>query len=120
MAVNIAEYEKAVLALEKALNEPKNDITRDASIQRFEFCVELAWKTARKVTGTATTSPKQVVREMAQAGLIDDVTLWLEAIDQRNLSSSHTYNEDLAEKVYAFIKSFFPHAQKLSEKFKTI
>lgn len=119
MAVNITKFEKAVCALEKALNEPRNDITRDASIQRFKFCVELAWKTARKITGTATTSPKQVIREMAQSGLIDDVTLWLEAIDQRNLSS-HTYNEELAEKVYAFIKTFFPHAQKLSEKLRTI
>jgi nucleotidyltransferase substrate binding protein (TIGR01987 family) len=118
MAVNIAEYEKALKSLGKALNEPKTDITRDASIQRFEFCVELAWKTARKVTGTITTSPKQVIREMAQSGLIDDVTLWLEAIDQRNLSS-HTYNEDLAEKVYTFIKAFFPHAQKLCNKLKT-
>ena len=118
MAVNIAEYQKAVKSLEKALNEPKNDITRDASIQRFEFCVELAWKTARKITGTATTAPKQVIREMAQSGLIDDASLWLEAIDQRNLSS-HTYNEELAEKVYAFIKTFFPYAQKLSEKFST-
>lgn len=119
MAVNIAEYEKAVKALEKALNDPKNDITRDASIQRFEFCVELAWKTAKKVTETATTSPKQVIREMAQAGLVDDVTIWLEAVDQRNLSS-HTYNEELAEKVYAFIKDFYPHLQKLILKLNSI
>lgn len=118
MAISLTEFEKAVLALAKALQEPKNDITRDASIQRFEFCVELAWKTAKKLTGTSTSTPKQVVREMAQAGLIDDVYLWLEAIDQRNLSS-HTYNEELAEKVYQFIKSFLPHAQKLVEKLKT-
>lgn len=119
MAVSIAEYEKALASLERALSETKTDITRDASIQRFEFCVELAWKTARKLTGASATSPKQVIREMAQAGLIDDVHLWLEAIDQRNLSS-HTYNEDLAEKVYSFIQKFLPFAQDLSQKLHSL
>lgn len=118
MAVSITEYEKALSSLEKALTEPKTDITRDASIQRFEFCVELAWKTAKKVTGTSTTPPKQVIREMAQAGFIDDVQLWLEAIDQRNLSS-HTYNQELAEKVYLFIQKFLPHAKQLLQKLKS-
>lgn len=106
MAVSIAEYSKAVEALKKALAEEKTDITRDATIQRFEFCVELAWKTAKKVMGTSTTAPKQVVREMAQNGYIQDSSLWLEAIDKRNLST-YTYNEDLANKVCDFIKEFF-------------
>ena len=60
MAVSLKELEKAVSSLEV------NDIVRDAAIQRFEFCIELSWKNARKVMGTATTAPKQVVREMAQ------------------------------------------------------
>jgi len=92
MPLKTAEYEKAVVALGKALTLPEDDITRDASIRRFEFCVELAWKVSRKALGTDTTAPKQVIREMGQASLIDDVRLWLEAIDQRNLSS-HTYYE---------------------------
>jgi nucleotidyltransferase substrate binding protein (TIGR01987 family) len=97
------------------LSLPKDDVTRDASIQRFEFCVELAWKSAKKLMGTSATAPKQVVREMAQAGLIDDVEFWLKAIDQRNLSS-HTYNEKLAEEIFSFAKSFLAAAQSLVAK----
>lgn len=117
MAVSIEEFKKALNSLEEALNAPKNDLSRDASIQRFEFCVELAWKNAKKHMGTSTTAPKQVIREMAQNNLINDVDMWLESINQRNLSS-HTYNEELAEKVYNFAKVFLPHAKELLGKLK--
>jgi len=110
--LDLTEFSKALGSLEKALNEPKSDIVRDATIQRFEFCVELAWKSAKRYMGTATTAPKQVVREMAQNQLIDDVDFWLRAIDQRNLSS-HTYKEQLAEQVYRFAGEFLPHAKNL-------
>jgi len=109
------EFKRAVSRLEEALLQPKNDFIRDSVIQRFEFSIELAWKTAKKIMGTATSAPKDVIREMAQNGYIDDVTIWLEAIDMRNLSS-HTYKEELAEKVYGFAKSFLPHLQNLVTK----
>ncbi|MCX6132092.1 MAG: HI0074 family nucleotidyltransferase substrate-binding subunit, partial [Proteobacteria bacterium] len=88
------------------------DVVRDATILRFEFCVELAWKSAKKILGTSSSAPKTVIREMAQNSLIEDVEFWLEAIDQRNLSS-HTYKEDLAEQVYHFARVFLPKAQDL-------
>jgi nucleotidyltransferase substrate binding protein (TIGR01987 family) len=86
MAVSIKEFSKASHKLKDALDQEKNEFIRDSVIQRFVFCVELAWKTARKVMGTSTSAPKQVIREMAQNGFIDDVEVWLKAIDQRNLS----------------------------------
>lgn len=107
------EYSKALNALDRALSLPVDDIIRDASIQRFEFCVELAWKTAKKYMGTSSTAPKQVIREMAQAGLIHDVEFWLKSIDQRNLSS-HTYNEKLAIEIYEFAAEFLPLAKSLN------
>ena len=115
MSPTQAEFQKALVSLEAALSLPEDDVTRDASIQRFEFCVDLAWKSAKKMMGTASPAPKQVVREMAQAGLITDVDFWLQAIDQRNLSS-HTYNEKLAKEVYQFALIFLPAAQGLSER----
>lgn len=115
MAVSLEEFSKALVSLEEALTAVKTDISRDASIQRFEFCVELAWKTAKKVMGTSTTAPKQVIREMAQSGFIEDVAFWLKSIDQRNLSS-HTYNQKLAEEVYAFAQSFLSPAKQLLTK----
>ncbi len=118
MDISLVEYAKALVALDKALKEPKSDIVRDATIQRFEFCVELAWKSAKKVMGTGSSAPKTVVREMAQNGLIDQVDFWLQAIDQRILSS-HTYKEALAEQVYAFAKTFLPQAQELLKRLET-
>ncbi len=117
METSLDEYIKALQSLEKALKEPKSDIVRDATIQRFEFCVELAWKSAKRIMGTQTSAPKQVIREMAQSGFISDVEFWLKAIDQRNLSS-HTYREQLAEEIYAFAQSFLPNAQELLRRLK--
>ncbi len=110
--ITLTEFKKAVSRLEEALLEEKNDFIRDSVIQRFEFSIELAWKSAKKIMGTNTSSPKDVIRELGQSHYINDVTLWLSAVDMRNLSS-HTYKEDLAEKVYFFAKSFFPEFTQL-------
>jgi len=117
--VNTEEYEKALIALRKALEEPKTDLVRDASIQRFEFCVELAWKTAKKKLGTLSTGPKVIIREMAQQKLIDDVDKWFDYLEARNLSS-HTYKEALAEKVYSVAKTFLEDGEELLDRLKKI
>ena len=69
--------------------------------------------------GTSVPAPKQVIREMAQSGFIVDVEYWLLVIDKRNLSA-HTYNENLAEEVYAFAKEFYPQAILLLNKLKSL
>jgi len=112
------EFKNAVSRLEDALQQKKDEFIRDSVIQRFEFSIELAWKSAKRSMGTSTASPKDVVREMGQSGYIDDVSLWLQAIDMRNLST-HTYKEDLAEEVYAFAAKFLPQLQKLVRQLET-
>ena len=118
MTVNLEEFAKALEALRQGLDAPKSDLSRDASIQRFEFCVELAWKSARRVMGTSTTAPKTVIREMARNGLLEDVEFWLQAIENRNLSA-HTYKEELAEQVYAFARAFLPQALDLLNRMRS-
>lgn len=110
----VSEFSKAVRQLALAIAQPKNEFIRDSVIQRFEFSVELAWKTSKKIMGTSTAAPKDIIREMAQSGYIDDVEIWLKSIDQRNLSS-HTYKEDIAEMVYGFACDFLPYLKKLQE-----
>ena len=119
MPVSLTEFSKALMALKEALAAEKNGLTRDATIQRFEFCVELAWKTSKKILDSNEVIPKQIIREMAQAKLIDDSQIWFDAIKYRNLSS-HTYNETLAEEVYKFIETFYPTAKDLEEKLKKL
>lgn len=117
MGTQLQELQNAVNRLEDSLNQPKDEYIRDSVILRFEFCIELAWKSSKRIMGTATTAPKDVVREMAQSEYISDVDLWLKSIDMRNLSS-HTYKEDLAEQVCSFAKLFLPELQKLVIKLK--
>ena len=118
MTVSLDEFDRAVTALERVLSLPLDDVVRDASIQRFEFCIELAWKTARKAMGTQATAPKQVVREMLQNGLVDATEPWFEALDMRNLSV-HTYNEEVAQEVYRFAKEFVPEFRVLLSRLRT-
>jgi len=125
MAVSIHEYEKALNALQEALQklDMSNDdsyykIIRDACIQRFEFCIELAWKTSKKILGSSSTTAKPVMREMAQNGLIQSPDLWFAFIEARN-KSSHTYDEDLAKEVLKSVKEFLPEGKKLLEVLKT-
>ncbi len=99
------EFEKAVSKLQEALAKPKDEFLRDSVIQRFEFSIELAWKTSKKIMGTSSSAPKEVIREMAQSGYIQNVDLWLRAIDMRNLTA-HTYKEVLADQVYLFVSQF--------------
>jgi len=110
-----ADFKRSVQRLSEAIAKPKDEYLRDSVIQRFEFSVELAWKTCRRVMGSATVAPKDVIREMARNGYIDDADIWLKAIDKRNLSS-HTYKEDLAEDVYAFAVSFIASLKALVKK----
>ncbi len=114
------EFVKSLLALEEANSAclaNQNDthlfkLFRDASIQRFEFCVELAWKVAIKSLGQPVTSPKPALREMFKSGLISDIDLWFDFIEARN-KSSHTYDENIAKEVFAFISKFILAAKDL-------
>lgn len=112
MSTSLLEFEKALASLSLALAEDKSDIVRDATSQRFEFCVELSWKSSKKAMGTSAAAPKVIIREMAAQGLIFDVPLWLDFIEGRNLSS-HSYHEEVAEKVYALAQRFLPEGLAL-------
>lgn len=112
MKPELTEFSKALLALKEALAQPKNDLIRDATIQRFEFCVELAWKTAKKVLGSSSVGPRMIVREMAAQNLITDPEQWFGFLEARNLSS-HTYREEIAEKVYTVAKGFLVQGEQL-------
>lgn len=115
MTFTHSEFSKAIGKLENAIAQPKTEFLRDSVIQRFEFSVELAWKSAKRKMGTSTSAPKDVIREMAQNNYIQNVEVWLRAIDMRNLTS-HTYKEDLAEQVYTFAVAFVPELKALGNR----
>ena len=66
---------------------------RDACIQRFEFCVELSWKTSVRAFGLEIKSPNTAIRDMARNTLIDNTQIWFDFLVARN-KTSHTYDEE--------------------------
>ena len=101
----IGEYVQAVSRLEDALRQPKNEFIRDAVIQRFEFCFELAWKMLRlklQDEGLAVNTPRETLQQALTAGMLADGNGWSAMQKMRNLTS-HTYDESLAEQVYVYV-----------------
>ena len=98
----IKNLTKANKRLKEAAGLKPSQINRDATIQRFEFCFELAWKTIQtyvRSQGLECKSPKNCFRVGAELALIKEPKIWFEYMEARNLVA-HTYNEKLANKVY--------------------
>lgn len=116
-------FEKALNRLKEALAAEKNDLIRDSAIQRFEFTLDLAWKTLKtyleEYQGVRCVSPKECLREGFQNGIIENDPFWLELVDLRN-ETVHTYKEEVAERVYGSLPRavgyFETLLKKISEK----
>jgi nucleotidyltransferase substrate binding protein (TIGR01987 family) len=102
------QFEQALVRLHEALDENETDMVRDALIQRFEFTYELGWKSMFYWLRAQKENVKEVVRQVIQAafraGLISDADLWEKIKDYRD-ETSHTYNENKAIEVAAFVRA---------------
>jgi len=102
-------FAKALKTLNEVLNEPFSAIVRDATLQRFEYSFDLCWKTLsiylKEIHGIVCRSPKGCFREGLTVGLYNarEAELLLLMVDDRN-STTHLYNEKLADEVYQRIK----------------
>ena len=101
-------YHRALGRLQTALEKDADtdDMYLDATIQRFEFCFELAWKLMKVVLeyeGSEVNSPRSTIREAWKQGLIADAEAWLDMMEKRNLSA-HTYDEHSAWGIYRVVK----------------
>lgn len=122
-ALSLAPLKKAVLSLEKALAQAKDEFSRDSVIQCFEYTYELCWKSLKRYffinAQLEESNVKNLFREAARQGLIDDLEAWFGFHKARNLTS-HTYNEDTAEEVYAAARKFAAHARALLAKLEPL
>lgn len=116
-------YKKAVHRLEESINEyngTRSTSVRDGAIQRFEFCIELAWKTTREYLlaqgFSDINSPKSVMREAYAYNIIDDEQLWVKALNDRNLTS-HVYDETTADEIFTRICNLYIVGLKKLAKF---
>ena len=97
--INLDPLKRAKAIFDKIMVEPESEIIRDAAIKRFEFTIEIAWKTIKKIMnwrGIEANSPKQIFRLAASQGIVDDLLVWFDFVDMRN-ETAHTYNEDTSQ-----------------------
>lgn len=103
----------ALLRLHEALQVDvvQTPIAIDATIQRFEFTIELFWKALKKKLlqdhGIETQSPKSVLQQSYVNNIIHEESIWLAMLLDRNLTS-HSYNRELALKIYQNILKYEP------------
>lgn len=79
-----------------------NPLEKEGVIQRFEYCFELAWKTAKDYMEEsgfvfAAVTPRQVLKDAFAAKILPDGQVWIDMLDHRNLLS-HTYDQASFEK----------------------
>ncbi|SMP10224.1 nucleotidyltransferase substrate binding protein, HI0074 family [Desulfurobacterium pacificum] len=105
----VEKLKNAVSRLEEAINRVKDDLDRDGAIQRFEFTVELLWKTLRRVleyNKLECFSPRDCVKKAFRHGIIKDDEIILDMLEDRNLSS-HIYNEEKAKEIFERISKIY-------------
>jgi len=107
-------------AIERTEREQPDDMLRDSVIQRFEYTYELCWKMLKRRLKLDAPSPeaidemsfREMIREGAARGLIDDPLAWFNYREKRNLTS-HTYDEKVALDVYQAALAFLLDAKNL-------
>jgi nucleotidyltransferase substrate binding protein (TIGR01987 family) len=113
---SIKNLGSALVRLEEALAEKQpTALMMDGTIQRFEFTLELFWKTLKRLLeseGIEATTPKEVLKNAFAVKWIDDETIWLQMLDDRN-KTSHVYDEQAAALIYAHIKVNFHEMQRV-------
>jgi len=118
MTVRREALAAAIARLREVLQAPENDVSRDAAIQRFEFCFELAWKCIQeraREEGLDCQSPKGCLSVAFKTSWIENEQAWLAMLQDRN-QTSHTYDEDLAKAVFQRLSNYLPLLDSLLNK----
>ena len=117
MKLELSSFEKALASLDEALAEydrTQSQFVKDACIQRFEYTYELAHKLLKRQLEAMSPNPSEIdqmsfpdmIRSGAERGLLaQSWDHWKYFRDARN-ATSHAYNEQKANEVFARIPAF--------------
>ena len=114
---------QAIKRLSEVIRHPdidKNEFMQDASIQRFEFVIELFWKVLKKILiyeKVDVTTPRDTLNKAYQFKLINNEEIWLKMLDDRN-NTSHVYKQADAKRIFEHIKTYLPVFESNYEKLK--
>lgn len=91
-------------------NEPSNKAYKLAVIQSYEMDIELAWKTLKdylNFLGYKLQAPREVIKQAFAIEIIPDGEIWLQMLEDRNLTS-HIYDEVKAQEVVdSIVENYF-------------
>jgi nucleotidyltransferase substrate binding protein (TIGR01987 family) len=118
------QFESALESLRKASTEPNfNEYVQDATIQRFEYTYELAWKYMKALfnyKGVEVAYPRDIFREAFSAGWLIRPDVWEAMIEDRNITS-HTYKSRSADRVFNTIQtSYYAELSYLQNKLSEV
>jgi len=104
------EFEKAVETFKIVLHfDDANDIEKDASIKRFEYCYESSWKTIKMFIeykgGKEIKGSRDSFKEAYRFGLISGEKLWFDMMEDRNLTV-HVYDMLTAHGIFNHLKPY--------------
>ncbi len=101
-----SNYQKSLAHLKTTVEKDTlSDIEKAGLIQFFEVSFELAWKVMKDyltAEGYEVKSPRDSIKTAFTHELIDDGTIWLEALEKRNLAS-HTYDDQILDELQDLI-----------------
>ncbi|MCH7772340.1 MAG: nucleotidyltransferase substrate binding protein [Bacteroidetes bacterium] len=99
------------------------DTIKNGQIQKFEYCIELCWKTIKMflntIHGVDAVSPKLTTKEFYRVDLVNEQEYELlnEMLDDRN-RLSHIYNELFFEDIYLKLNDYLVVMKKVSERMR--
>ena len=109
----IKDLGNAIERLNEAIEDSNNyklETLKDSVIQRFEFSLELSWKALKNYLNShgilEATTPKQTIKEAFGIGILENGQVWLDMLNDRNLTS-HTYNQSDANEIYENIVNIY-------------
>ena len=94
--------------LRESLHEAESKLEVAGTIQAFEVCYELSWKTLKKVLnlrGINVFSPRETFRLAARELLITNLKSWFDYVEKRNITV-HSYEDAIMEQVYPALPKF--------------
>lgn len=104
-------FDRAIVLLREPIErgvETLSALEREGTVQRFEFAVELAWKTLKdylEAQGQVVdpVTPRHVIKVAFAARILGDGQVWIDMLNHRNLLS-HTYDESTFEQAVRAIR----------------
>jgi len=117
-------FEKSLNYLQEGIKIKNRDIIQKAGlIQFFEISIELSWNLLKDFLEEQgfhdLKSPRDSIKKAFEVALIQNGHIWLQALNNRNMTS-HTYDEEMADKVVEeIIHVYYPLLQQLYDRLKS-